>query len=274
MLSFPFVHVYLFNIRCRFRIARAIAWSFNSKWYHLTKPCLSDEPWKTAILQFFYFWVHSLHYGCHCRWGPVIQSLTRIGGEIPLLFSNDPKGSFRCMNHRQSADQSPFDKPVELHRWTCGDKWLGNRPNLSTTDLHILTKWANTEEVLPWMKSMFRWQHQNLIVTSMGYICWHSGLGSKELSVTGKVTMTPWEYTWRWSPPNRSHVWFLTWPLLVADSSISPRMWLLFSILWSSTGTQIFFVNERKCTNFVSYWSLIVVVLSRFLFGLGVISQN
>jgi hypothetical protein len=49
----------------------------------------------------------------------------------------------------------------------------------------------------------------------------------------------------------------------VLRNYISPRMWLLFSILLSSTGMQIFVVNERNCTNFVSYWSLIVVVLSR-----------
>jgi hypothetical protein len=24
-------------------------------------------------------------------------------GQIPLRFSNEPKGSFRCMNHRQST---------------------------------------------------------------------------------------------------------------------------------------------------------------------------
>jgi hypothetical protein len=61
---------------------------------------------------------------------------------------------------------------------------------------------------------------------------------------------------------------------------IGQHMWPLFSILWSCAGTQIFVVNEWNCTNFVSYWSLIVVVLSRvgifsiFLFGLGVINRN
>jgi hypothetical protein len=56
---------------------------------------------------------------------------------------------------------------------------------------------------------------------------------------------------------------------------ISPRMWLLFSILWSSTGTQIFVVNERNCTNFVSYCCSIVSCWNFFdiLFGLGKISQ-
>jgi hypothetical protein len=42
------------------------------------------------------------------------------------------------------------------------------------------------------------------------------------------------------------------------NTCIGPRMWPLFSILWSSTGTQIFVVNERNSTNFVSYWSLLL----------------
>jgi hypothetical protein len=81
------------------------------------------------------------------HWGPVILTSTRIGNpgpgrvsychcglaplrpsdsdfhqnwkprttEIPLLFSNDSKWSFRCMNHRQST----YTQPVELQWWTC-----------------------------------------------------------------------------------------------------------------------------------------------------------
>ena len=43
-----------------------------------------------------------------------IERLKPGTGEIPLLFSNDPKGSFRCneppgMNHRQFTHHSAFD---------------------------------------------------------------------------------------------------------------------------------------------------------------------
>ena len=36
-------------------------------------------------------------------------------GEIPLLISKDSKGSFRCMDHRQTTHHLAFDKPVKLH---------------------------------------------------------------------------------------------------------------------------------------------------------------
>jgi hypothetical protein len=45
---------------------------------------------------------------------------------------NDPKGSFRCMNHRQSTHHSACDKPVKLHWWTC---MIGIKPG-------ILWSWA------------------------------------------------------------------------------------------------------------------------------------
>jgi hypothetical protein len=44
------------------------------------------------------------------------------GEIIPLLFLNDPKVPFRFTNHRQLKYQSAFDKPIELHWSTCGDK--------------------------------------------------------------------------------------------------------------------------------------------------------
>jgi hypothetical protein len=50
--------------------------------------------------------------------------------DSPTLF--DPNGYFRCMNHRQSTHHSAFDKPVELHWWTCG-----SGIDHSTTDLHL-----------------------------------------------------------------------------------------------------------------------------------------
>jgi hypothetical protein len=66
----------------------------------------------------------------HCGWASLRSSDSDFGqnwkpgtGEIPLLISNDPKVSFRCMNHTQSTYHSAFDKPVELHWWRCG-KWL------------------------------------------------------------------------------------------------------------------------------------------------------
>jgi hypothetical protein len=74
-------------------------------------------------------------------------------GEILLLFSNDPKGSFRCMNQRQSTHHTAFDQPVKLHWWTCGVEVIGynrglepgilwscwaERPNHSTSTHHHL----------------------------------------------------------------------------------------------------------------------------------------
>jgi hypothetical protein len=57
----------------------------------------------------FLFLLHSPAY--HCSWPP-LRPGTR---EVPLLFSNDRKGSNRHMNHRQFTHHSIFDKPVELH---------------------------------------------------------------------------------------------------------------------------------------------------------------
>jgi hypothetical protein len=60
-------------------------------------------------------------------WGPVIPTVaswTLWTGEIPLLFSNDPNGSFRCMDHRQSTRHLAFDKPIELYHCT----WAPLRP--------------------------------------------------------------------------------------------------------------------------------------------------
>jgi hypothetical protein len=55
--------------------------------------------------------------GRHCVGGQVIMSLAGIGsrdrGDSPTLF--DPKGYFRCMNHRPSMHHSAFDEPAEQH---------------------------------------------------------------------------------------------------------------------------------------------------------------
>jgi hypothetical protein len=98
-------------------------------------------------------------------------------------------------------------------------------------------------------------------------------------------------FTWSWQTTDARAVAAVSFLQLGVDqillyfspsnqSLVHVYMWPLFSILWSSADTQIVVVNERNCTNFVSYWSLIVVMLSRvgifsiFLFGLGVIGQN
>jgi hypothetical protein len=65
-------------------------------------------------------------------------------GQIPVLVSNDPKRSFRCMNRRQSTCHSAFDKPVELHWSTCGDKVTG----LGTRDPLILERTTILEAIV------------------------------------------------------------------------------------------------------------------------------
>jgi hypothetical protein len=77
------------------------------------------------------------------HWGPVIQTSARIGspgsGRFPY-FQMIPKGSFWCMNIRQSTNHSAFDKPVALHWWTCRDKVIGTtRTNPGSWD--VLTNW-------------------------------------------------------------------------------------------------------------------------------------
>jgi hypothetical protein len=64
----------------------------------------------------------SLQLGARAQWFQLRSELEARDRGDSLLFSNDPKGSFRCMNHLQSTHHSAFDKTVELHRWTCGDK--------------------------------------------------------------------------------------------------------------------------------------------------------
>jgi hypothetical protein len=56
------------------------------------------------------------------------------GGDVPTPLPY-PKGSFRCMNHSQSA----FDKPVELHWWTNVVISDQVRPGLEP---EILSSWA------------------------------------------------------------------------------------------------------------------------------------
>jgi hypothetical protein len=86
-----------------------------------------------------------------CHWGPVIQSLARIGSPGPERFPYSFRMITRCFWARESHESthhSAFHKPVELLWWTCGDKVIGydwdsnpgslaERPHL-TTDLHIL----------------------------------------------------------------------------------------------------------------------------------------
>jgi hypothetical protein len=52
-----------------------------------------------------------------CHWGPVTN-------EFPRLFSNEPNGSFRCMNHthRQSTNHSAVSKAQLSYWWKCRDK--------------------------------------------------------------------------------------------------------------------------------------------------------
>jgi hypothetical protein len=75
------------------------------------------------------------------QWFRLQPELEARDWEIPLLFSNDPKGSFRCMNHMQSTHHSAFDKPVKLHWWTCGDEVMGT----------ILRYWSVSKWSLMWV---------------------------------------------------------------------------------------------------------------------------
>jgi hypothetical protein len=72
--------------------------------------------------------------------------------EIPLYFPMIPKGLLDACITGNPHTNSAFDKPVELHWWTCGDKVIRYDqdpgffdPGLnvhSTTDLGILWSWA------------------------------------------------------------------------------------------------------------------------------------
>jgi hypothetical protein len=63
--------------------------------------------------------LHSLPFWTWANWWS--DHLDQSTREISLLFSNDPKGSLRCMNHRQSTQHSAPDKPVKLH-WRTSDR--------------------------------------------------------------------------------------------------------------------------------------------------------
>jgi hypothetical protein len=79
----------------------------------------------------------------------VILTLARIGSRGPES-SNDPNGSFKCMNHRQSTHHSAFDNElhsisiVEQIKWSdttrtrTRDLWSWVLLDYGTMDLHIL----------------------------------------------------------------------------------------------------------------------------------------
>jgi hypothetical protein len=93
----------------------------------------------------------------HFSWVPLKPSDSDFGQNWKAgrftYFSNDPKVSFRCINHRQSTHHSAFDKPVIW--WICVNiiiKWLGmtgtwtsdplilGRPRLSAVKMHWFFK--------------------------------------------------------------------------------------------------------------------------------------
>jgi hypothetical protein len=76
--------------------------------------------WVKRSMEFF-FCIHSLSVMPITAVQSFFDQNSKPGTrEIPLLFSNDPKGSYKCMNHGQSTHHSAFDKPVKLCWWTCG----------------------------------------------------------------------------------------------------------------------------------------------------------
>jgi hypothetical protein len=83
----------------------------------------------------------------------LIQTSARIGslgpGEIPYSFWMIPRGSFSCMNHRQSTHQSAFDdKPVELCWWICGDYFWGTgTPQFRKCQVFLRTCTSNQMQV-------------------------------------------------------------------------------------------------------------------------------
>jgi hypothetical protein len=86
----------------------------------------------------------------YCGWVPLRLS---DSDHVPQFCLNDHKRCFRCMNHRQSTHHSAFDKPVELHWWTCGDKVIGY-DRTRTRDPLILGRIQRIEEV-SWTTSWF-----------------------------------------------------------------------------------------------------------------------
>jgi hypothetical protein len=111
---------------------------------------------------------------CPSLWFWLQPELEARTGDIPQLFMNDPKGCFRCMNHRQSTQHSAFDKPVELNWWTCGDKviWKG-------LESGILWSWAerpnHLTSALKWSTNQPGWRAADpsircLCCTPMGHL--------------------------------------------------------------------------------------------------------
>jgi hypothetical protein len=84
------------------------------------------------------------------HWGLVIPTSAKIGSPGPwrsLLFSTDPKGSFRCLNHRQSINQSICTgEHVEI-KSDPGLNALTTRPQISTGSAitqRVEIKWSGT----------------------------------------------------------------------------------------------------------------------------------
>jgi hypothetical protein len=123
---------------CFFSITSSWYWSAGAifRRYSNSLTCTNDYVFSWAENIFCNsLWTKGLASLVRCLWflifllvnNYMIPTLPRNGSpEIPsLLFSNDAKGSFRCMNHMQCTHYSAFDKPVELHWWTCWDKVIG-----------------------------------------------------------------------------------------------------------------------------------------------------
>jgi hypothetical protein len=82
--------------------------------------------WNTGKFQCYLGVIHEVFFSAlthcytyHCGWAPLRPSDSDFGQnwkpgtkEILLLYSNGHKGSFRCVNHRQSTHHLTFDKPA------------------------------------------------------------------------------------------------------------------------------------------------------------------
>jgi hypothetical protein len=136
------------------------AWVVMSKSWSLTPWAPNDVDVRLAVFLLwakrrrstskapnFFFCIRSL---CHSVWASLRLGDSGFGqnckprtGEIPLLFSIDPKGSFRQVNYRQSTHHLAFDKPVELHWWA--HEWLRIQPGLES---RIHWTWAGAANIL------------------------------------------------------------------------------------------------------------------------------
>jgi hypothetical protein len=89
----------------------------------------------------------------HCNWAPLKPSDSDFGQNRKPGTREIPRSQrvLGCMTHRQSTYHLGFDKPVELHWWTCGDKVIGYDRD------------AETESQEPW-KGYCRAAWSNVIV--------------------------------------------------------------------------------------------------------------